>query len=83
MKLLITGDWQLDAHPPHDQVDPATQRSTRFQEGVEVIERMIDAGWQLGPRACCTWGTSPSIRSPEPLESTAAARLFDRLPPQG
>ncbi len=83
MKLFISGDWQLDARPPHDQVDPLTHRSIRFQEGVEVIEKIIDASLAAGATGMLHLGDLTEHKKPEPLESTAAAHLFERFLKKG
>jgi DNA repair exonuclease SbcCD ATPase subunit/DNA repair exonuclease SbcCD nuclease subunit len=79
LKLIITGDWQLDAHPPHDQVDPATQRSVRFQEGVDLVEKVLDLGLGVGATGLLFLGDLTEHKKPEPLESTAAAHLFEHF----
>lgn len=76
MKLLITGDWQLDSQPSHDQVDQLTQRSTRFAETVDTIHGVINAGVKAGCTGMLHLGDLTENKNPRTVELEAAAELF-------
>ncbi len=79
MKLIITGDWQLDSNPAYDKVNPLTNRSTRFDENVETIERMLDDGMAKGADGLLHLGDLTENRDPKAIEMAAAARLFEHV----
>ncbi len=79
MKLLIWGDLQLNDRPPHDRVNPKTNRSTRFDEGVAVAEGVVDAALAAGAEGMVMLGDLTEHKHPSPLESRAAAHLFTRM----
>ncbi len=83
MKIILTTDWQLHDTPPHDQVDQASQKSTRFLETVETIAKVLDAGMALGADGLFFGGDLTEHKKPTPLESTAAAELFTRVMDKG
>jgi DNA repair exonuclease SbcCD ATPase subunit/predicted phosphodiesterase len=77
MKLLITGDWQLEAAPAHDQVDPATNRSIRFAENVATISQALEAGLSAGAEGLLHLGDLTENKNPKAVELEAAADLFN------
>lgn len=83
MKLIISGDWQLDAAPAHDRINPDTNRSTRFAETVETIEGLIDAGLAAGAEGLVHLGDLTENKNPRSIELEAAANLFTRAMKDG
>jgi len=79
MKIFISGDWQLDINPGYDKVDPDTNRSTRFQENLEILERMTDEALADGAEGMLHLGDLTEKRDPKALEMEAAANLFARF----
>jgi DNA repair exonuclease SbcCD ATPase subunit len=76
---MITGDWQLESQPAYDQVSEKTNRSTRFDETVETIERTIDEALTAGADGMLHLGDLTEHRNPSSVESEAAAHLFARF----
>ncbi len=74
-KILVTGDWQLDSRPPCDRREERG-RSTRFDENVDTIRRMILAGAEAGCKAMVFGGDLTEERDPDSSTNTAAATLF-------
>lgn len=79
MKWLSTGDWQLEEKPPYDKINPETSRSTRFDENVDAIGRMLRHGIELGCTGFFHGGDLTENKNPKSSELEAAADLF-RIP---
>ena len=75
MKLLITGDWQLEDGPSLDHLDDGG-KSIRFQEHVAHIRGILDAGITEGCELMVHLGDLTEHSNPRSTESDAAAKLF-------
>lgn len=76
MKLLFTGDWQLEANPPHDKTDESG-RSVRFQENIDTISTLISKASDLGCTGMVHLGDLTENKNPKSVELEAAASLFN------
>ncbi len=75
MKILITSDWQLEDGPSLDHLDDRG-RSIRFQENIEHIRGILDAGIREGCELMVHGGDLTEHSNPRSTESEAAAELF-------
>ncbi len=82
MKVLITGDWQLDSQPAHDVIG-ADQRSTRFTETMGVVESIIDKAHALGATGMIHLGDLTEFKNPKSVEMEGAAFLFNKVLAKG
>lgn len=78
MLLGIFGDTQINDHPPHDQVNKVTQRSTRFDEGTEITEKVVDAMAAAGAQGVLHLGDWTEHKDPTRLENLAISRILNR-----
>lgn len=78
MLLGIFGDTQINDHPPHDQVHKTTQRSTRFDEGIEVTEKVVDKMAEAGAQGILHLGDWTEHKDPTRLENLGIARILNR-----
>lgn len=77
MKILATGDWQLQDNPTLDKLD-SRGRSIRFQEHEELIAGVLDTGIKEGCELMVHLGDLTEHSNPRSTESEAAGRLFSR-----
>jgi DNA repair exonuclease SbcCD ATPase subunit/DNA repair exonuclease SbcCD nuclease subunit len=75
MKLLISGDWQIEAAPTMDRLDERG-RSIRFKEHQELLFSILREGENAGAKVMVHLGDLTEHRNPSSLEANAAAKLF-------
>jgi DNA repair exonuclease SbcCD ATPase subunit/DNA repair exonuclease SbcCD nuclease subunit len=81
-KVLITGDWQLESHPPCDRRDKQG-RSIRFEENVETLLAMVDDAAARGCTRMAFLGDLTEELNPDSLSLKAAAKVFRRAEEKG
>lgn len=74
-KILLTGDWQIEARPSNDRLDEYGL-SVRFAENIRTIKQMLKAGWDAGCRILVHTGDLTEHKNPKSLEVKAAAECF-------
>ena len=75
MKILITGDWQLESRPSCDRLD-SNGKSIRFQENQEALQKMLDSARAKGCTGMIHLGDLVEERNPDSATLTAAAYVF-------
>jgi len=75
MKLLVTGDWQLESSLPCDRLDD-NGKSIRFAENQQVIRTMLEDAKAKGCTGMVHGGDLTEERNPDSLSLTAAADAF-------
>lgn len=74
-KVLITGDWQLESHPPCDRRDKRGQ-SIRFGENVAVLLDMVADAKARGCTKAVFLGDLTEELNPDSKSLDAAATVF-------
>lgn len=82
MKVLITGDWQLESAPPCDRRDKRG-RSIRFEENVQTILKMVHDAKAVGCERMVFLGDLTEERNPDSKTLDGAAEIFSLAMDQG
>jgi exonuclease SbcD len=83
MKILFTADWHLNSSPLYGKINGKTGLSTRFEDVLASLNRMISYCDQTGIKVIFNVGDLYKNRHPNSVEGKAFARIMRTLADHG